>query len=31
MYDAKGMLHAMIANFDGDESELTAVINELIS
>jgi len=25
------MLHAMIASFDGEESELTAVINGLIS
>jgi cell filamentation protein len=29
--DPEAMLHAMIASFDGDESELTAVINELIS
>lgn len=29
--DPDAMLHAMIASFDGDESELTAVINELIS
>jgi cell filamentation protein len=29
--DADAMLHAMIASFDGDESELTTVINGLIS
>jgi len=29
--DPDAMLHAMIASFDGDESELTAVINGLIS
>jgi cell filamentation protein len=28
--DPDAMLNAMIASFDGDESELTAVINELI-
>ncbi len=28
--DPNAMLHAMIAGFDGDESELTAVINGLI-
>jgi hypothetical protein len=31
MYDATAMLRAMIASFDGDESELAAVINGLIS
>jgi cell filamentation protein len=29
--DPDAMLHAMITSFDGDESELTAIINELIS
>jgi cell filamentation protein len=29
--DPNAMLHAMIASFDGEESELTAVINGLIS
>jgi cell filamentation protein len=29
--DPDAMLHAMIASFDGDESELTKVIEELIS
>ena len=29
--DSDAMLHAMIASFDGDESELTAVINGLVS
>jgi cell filamentation protein len=29
--DPNAMLHAMIASFDGDESELRAVINGLIS
>jgi len=29
--DPDAMLHAMIASFDGDESELAAVINGLIS
>jgi cell filamentation protein len=29
--DSDAMLHAMIASFDGDESELTAIINGLIS
>jgi len=29
--DSDAMLHAMIAGFDGDESELTAIINGLIS
>jgi cell filamentation protein len=29
--DPDAMRHAMIASFDGDESELTAVINGLIS
>ena len=29
--DPDAMLHAMIASFDGDESNLTEVINELIS
>jgi len=29
--DPNAMLHAMIASFDGDESELTVVINGLIS
>jgi cell filamentation protein len=29
--DSDAMLHAMIASFDGDETELTAVINGLIS
>jgi len=28
--DPSAMLHAMIAGFDGDESDLTAVINGLI-
>jgi hypothetical protein len=29
--DSDAMLHAMIASFDGEKSELTAVINGLIS
>jgi hypothetical protein len=29
--DPDSVLHAMIASFDGDESELAAIINELIS
>jgi cell filamentation protein len=29
--DPEATLHAMIASFDGDESELTAIIGELIS
>jgi hypothetical protein len=29
--DPDAMLHAMIASFDGDESELTMVIRKLIS
>ena len=29
MYDATAMLRAMIASFDGDESELATVINGL--
>jgi cell filamentation protein len=29
--DPNAMLHAMIAGFDGDESDLTGVINDLIS
>ena len=29
--DSDAMLHAMIGSFDGDESELTAVISGLVS